>query len=303
MARLALLFMTSLILSASNPVEAQDRLETGKVLEFFHAIYRYDFTAAEKLLKEVRLENPGQPGTLLCESNYYWWLMMTGMEDEKTIAQFESANRAVIDYYAGQAPTSLTPSGIFSIIHGYAYQTRYLLHHKKHIPGISNLSKILPYLRVALEQPEANEKFGFAAGLYHYLAAVTKEEHPVLRPFFTLAPDADKALGYRLLSEAAKSPDPLIQTEATYFLMKINLEIAHKPAEAIKWSKVLVQDYPDNILYHFYLLSAYVERGLKYNSQQEFETINRLSRSLPGLTSAQRKHFQKEGQEVLSTLQ
>lgn len=302
MGRLIARIWFMLVMLPVGNIQAQEKLETDQVLSFFSSLYNYDFPGAEEKLRQVRLTQPGQPQTLLCESNYYWWLMMTGMEDASTLSRFEQANQAVIEAYAEKDPAALRPHEVFSVIHGYAYQTRYALHNKKHLEGIANLKKILPFLKVALDQPRLNARYRFVAGLYHYLAAVTVEEHPILRPFFSLAPPSDKALGYELLSRSASSEDPLIQTEAAYFLMKINLEIADLPDAAIRWSKVLAETYPDNILYQYYLLNSYVARGLRFSSNQVYRHIQELSSTLPGLTPAQRRHFQHEGKESLKKL-
>lgn len=160
----------------------------------------------------------------------------------------------------------------------------------------------MPFLEVVLKNPDLNPKYKLLAGLYHYAAAVTREERPLLRPFFGMAPPSNKDLGYRLLEEAASSDHPLIKTEGSYFLMKTNLEIAENTKESIRWSRHLVKAYPNNILYRYYMLTSYSEGGFKRSSDQESQKISDLSNSLPGLTPAQRKHFPLEAEEILKKM-
>jgi hypothetical protein len=281
---------------------AQGNLESPAVLDFFNSIYNYDFRSAPIKLSKVKSELKNKPEAWLCETNYYWWLMMIGEENEINQAGFEKANQTIIDKLGSIPADQLSPDEIFAIIHAYAYETRYSLHHKKYFQGISNLRKIGPFLEVVMRDPWLNEKYKFLGGLYHYSASVTKEEKPFLRSFFKLAPDSDKEIGYKLLSSAAISPHPLIQTEATYFMMKINLEIAHNSKEAVDWSKKLVSAYPNNILYHYYVLSALAERGYKNSCLLELNTIDKLSETLPGLNFAQRQHFKNEGRKTVDQI-
>ena len=297
--RIGLLIFTILFTSSCF---SQGNLESDLVLDFFSSIYNYDIKSAAKNLAEVKREFSGEPEAGLCETNYYWWLMMMGEENEKYTTAFENANLKLIDDLGKSSPERLSPDEVFAIIHAYAYQTRYCLHHKKYPQGIANIKKIGPYLKRVLANPELNEKYKFIAGLYHYTAAVTKEEKPLLRPLFKLAPDSDKDLGYRLLNEAANSPHPLLRTEATYFMMKIELEILHKNNEALILSRSLMTSFPNNILYQYYVLCTLTELKLKNSCQMQQNKIIKLSNSLPGLNNAQRSHFQTEGELVIKKI-
>lgn len=293
--------LISTILFAST-CYSQGNLESDLVLDFFSSIYNYDIQGAERNLAKVKKELKEEPEAGLCETNYYWWLMMMGEENEKNRTAFENANLKLIDDLGKVAPEKLSPDEVFAIIHAYAYQTRYSLHHKKYGKGISNIKKIGPYLDRVMENPELNEKYKFIGGLFHYSLAVSREEKPLLKPLFNLAPESNKDLGIRLLKEATNSPHPLIRTEAKYFIMKIELEIAHKNDVALVWSRSLMNSFPNNILYQYYVLSALSELGFKNSCQLQQQEIVRLSECLPGLNSAQRAHFQIEGNTVLKNI-
>ena len=161
------------------------------------------------------------------------------------------------------------------------------------------MRRIVPFLEVALDDPTKNEKLLLQAGLYHYMAAVSLEEKPLLKPFFKLAPAFDKDLGYQLLISAARSNHPLIRMEAVYFLMKINLEVSRDYSEALRWCVILLEQYPNNILYHYYLLQSLSKLHKHEEAKKEFEQIQYLSLSLPGLTNNQRRHFVKESTSLM----
>ena len=273
---------------------SQNSQEEILVLDFFESLYQYNFNESELKLAQVKKELNGRPEAYISTANYYWWLMMTGKEDKQSAMSFEESNLAVINRYSKDQPKQLSPDELFAIIHGYAYQTRLALHKKKYLKGLSNLKRILPYLEEVLENSRENDKFTLLAGLYHYLASVTIEKRPILRPFFKLAPDCDRKLGYQLLISAAQSSHPLISNEAKYFLMKINLEISGNFFEANKWSRILVEHFPDNILYHYYLMLSMAELKRNKEVQKEFIRIQDLSANTPWLSPEQRHHFVNE---------
>lgn len=286
----------------SPEVALSQQKENQLVLDFFHALYSYDFKHSKEALAAVNSQLKGSLVSELSNSNFNWWLMMTGNENDKSRGSFRLANENLIDHLGKQNPKDLTSDEVFALVHAYAYQTRFALHKKWYIQGLSNLKKIMPYLEIVLASPEKNEKFILLAGLYHYLSAVTIEERPLLRPFFSLGPSSNRKLGYELLGKASQSDHPLISIEAKYFLMKINLEVADNFYEAQKWSQKLVALFPNNLLFHYYLLLSLVEQGREEAARTEYQNIKRLSETLPGLTSDQRSFFIDEGTSALKQI-
>lgn len=281
---------------------SQNPHEEELVLDFFESLYHYNFEKSLIELAQVKTELPDKPEAFISTSNYYWWIMMTGKEDKASSQSFEEANLAVINRYRNTQPEQLSADELFAIIHGYAYQTRYALHKKKYLKGLSNLKQIMPYLEKVLEKPEKNEKFMLLAGLYHYLAAITIEERPIFKPFFRFAPAYDRKFGYQLLISAAQSSHPLISNEAKYFLMKINLEISGNYFEANKWNRILVENFPENILYRYYLMQSMAKLKKGKETNEEYIRIQNLSANLPWLTPDQRQHFVNESAHLIKKI-
>lgn len=278
---------------------SQSLHEEELVLDLFESLYQYNFEESLIELAQIKIELRDRPEVYISTSNYYWWIMMTGKKDKASSQSFEEANLAMINRYRNNQPKQLSADELFAIIHGYAYQTRYALHKKKYLKGLSNLKQIMPYLEEVLENPEKNEKFMLLAGLYHYLAATTIEERPMFKPFFRFAPAYDRKLGYRLLTSAAQSSHPLISNEAKYFLMKINLEISGNSFEAIKWNRILVENFPENILYRYYLMQSMAKLKKDKEMAKEYLRIQNLSANLPWLTPDQRQHFVNEAAHLI----
>lgn len=281
---------------------SQNPHEEELVLDFFESLYHYNFEKSLIELAQVKTELPDKPEAFISTSNYYWWIMMTGKEDKASSQSFEEANLAVINRYRNTQPEQLSADELFAIIHGYAYQTRYALHKKKYLKGLSNLKQIMPYLEKVLEKPEKNEKFMLLAGLYHYLAAITIEERPIFKPFFRFAPAYDRKFGYQLLISAAQSSHPLISNEAKYFLMKINLEISGNYFEANKWNRILVENFPENILYRYFLMQSMAKLKKGKETNEEYIRIQNLSANLPWLTPDQRQHFVNESAHLIKKI-
>jgi len=278
---------------------SQNLKEEKLVINFFESLYQYNFKKSITELDLIKEKLGDKPEVYLSISNYYWWLMMTGKDSKLYSRPFEEANMVIINRYRKYQPNQLSPDELFAIIHGYAYQTRYALYKKKYFKGLSNLKQIMPYLEEVLENPEKNEKYSLLAGLYNYLAAVAIEEKPMFKPFFRLAPACDRKYGYQLLNSAAQSAHPLVSNEAKYFLMKINLEISKNYFEAMKWNRILVENFSENILYRYYLMQSFAKLNRNADMMREYDRIKKLSKSIPWLTPDQRLHFVNEAAHLI----
>ncbi len=296
---LVLVIVTQLLFSIPQPGYSQKYYEEIVVLDFFESLYEYNFSTSKTKLEQVIKKTKNQPEAYISSANFYWWMMMTGNNNKENALAFENANKELITKYKSNYPEELSSDELFAVIHGYAYQTRFALHKRRYLRGLSNLKRIMPYLEEVLENPLKNEKFSLLAGLYHYLAAVTIEEKPLLKPFFKKAPESNRKLGYQLLISASQSSHPLISNEAKYFLMKINLEISKNYFEAIRWNRSLIEQFPDNILYRFHYLQSLVLLNRATDAKDQFIIIRNLSENLPGLTKEQRSHFVDEASRLL----
>lgn len=81
--------------------------------------------------------------------------------------------------------------------------------------------------------------------IYHYFIASARESF-FYRTMLASWPDADKTKGKKMLSDLSDNENVFINTEATYLLGKINLELEQKPELALSDFKKLVGQYPNN---------------------------------------------------------
>jgi len=170
---------------------------------------------------------------------------------------------------------------------------------RQYLKGAMNLKQALDYLNTALREYPQYDKYTFLAGLYHYFAAAAYDYYPLLRSAFLFAPKSDKQLGFKLLADCLVMDHPLLSTEAAYFMMKIHLELEEDHLAGAKLADQLINKYPDNILYHFHRLMAYVDMNQIDKANREYATIRWLSGSLPDLSSGQRKHLIAEADRFL----
>ncbi|MCD6347579.1 MAG: hypothetical protein J7L96_09190 [Bacteroidales bacterium] len=287
------------IIAFHSGFQLNAQTEPQSVIKFFQSLYRYQFHLAESQLETIRKDYPASDYVSLSEANFYWWQLVSTESNARVEKKLEQSLTSIIYRYAEIAPDSLTANELFAVVHAYAYQARLAIHHKKRFKALSIMRKIHPYMKIILEQPEINDKIRLLAGLYHYIAAVAYEEYPFSRPFLRLVPKSNKELGYHLLKQASRSEHPLIQTEAIYFLMKINLEMAENFKTAGYWSARLVNKYPDNLIYLFYQLQVYIKSGDYSNAQKNLDLIRFKSANLNGLSSDQRQFIIEESLRYL----
>ena len=216
---------------------------------------------------------------------------ITGESPAESKKGFDLALNQLIDKYDGLRPNQLDPDQVFAIVHAYAYRTRLSLHHHRYLHGIRNLRRALPYIEWLLERSSDNDKYSMLAGLYHYMAASSYQRYPITRPILNLAPKGDLQTGHDLLVKASRSGHPLLQTEAWYFLIKIDLELAKKPQQALAGIDTLLKTYPENLIYQELHLIALHDSGQKGEANRQFLAMENLIRKSSSLSAVQKEHL------------
>jgi len=231
--------------------------------------------------------------------NLEWWLLVSG--DESADYQTILLNR--LDEITGRLTArplnSLSREEIFTVIHAYAYKARVYLFAGKYLKGAIHLKNTVDYLKIALDHYREYNKYMLLAGLYHFFASAAMNQNPLLLPFFALAPRGDKQLGIDLLNQCAAMSHPLLSTEAHYFLMKINLHIEEDFDEALRQVNILLEQYPENLLYQYHKLLILGESGQIPATRKQYHHLVELTRSIPGLNRSQRDHFVIESKKFL----
>lgn len=217
--KLVIFFLLGVLSAQAQPAFT---VENNKAL----CIYNYQFT------------NCVAPNHLLASYNFYW-AALSGIAPDKNLL----AAQQIIDKSLKKTTKNSYPFVSLKLLNA-----RILITQKKYFQALFSLNELKDFF---LKTPTdtANSYNLLLWGLYHYYAAIAREQNFVYRTFLKGWPDADKNKGLQILDNLKNDTSVFVQTETYYFLSKIYLNSQHNYNEAQKTIGWLRNHYPDNTIY------------------------------------------------------
>lgn len=142
------------------------------------------------------------------------------------------------------------------------------------------------YMKTGFELLNESPEFYFSTGLYNYYRVVYPEVNPVYKSFVWFFRDGDKKLGLSQLDYASNYA-LFTKAEASMYLAHIYLRYEDQPEIAVKYSRRLVEMYPNNTFF-------------KVNHAESLLAAERFDQALPlvELLLEQQKDFYRMSGEI-----
>ncbi len=283
-------------ISSCTSISLQARINQELIDTFYLQLYNYRFLSADSSLKKILLTEQDQGITDLLEVTYQWWLIISGENGETSIDPLlKKIDKAIVTIEHNHSSKHLPQDKLLQLIVLYSYKSR--IHNMQHnlMSSFSAYNASLEYF----EQLKPCEKvlpdmYKFIAGMYYSLGGYMKKEHPAL--FFFGFDDrfADQQKGYALLTEGIHSENLQVQTESTYFFMKLYADVEKNHDAALKYADKLIEKFPDNLVFRYNAIQLLHSKGANEQMQQEFNELKtRAARNIQ-LSEKQQSHFCRE---------
>ena len=108
--------------------------------------------------------------------------------------------------------------------------------------------KAYNYFRDGFELMDDYKEFYFSSGLYSYYREKYPEVYPIYKTIIWLFKSGDKEEGLRLLKLAVEESF-FARPEAAHYSGHILLRYKMRPEEALKYAKILAEEYPKNLFF------------------------------------------------------
>lgn len=286
------------VLFTSFKTELAETKLKADVYKGFIAIYNFQFQKADSIIAVVKKENPNNAGSYLMSANYYWWKIISGDDTKENRSEYlrslEKAKSIV-----GKRKATLSDDDNYCLISIYAYKARFEAMNKNYIQALSSINNCVASIKQSFNKEDRYEPFYLTTGLYNYMIAQVNHKHPILYPYTMFLPDGDKKKGLDMLYKTAGFSDPLLSTEAIYFLMKINLEEEKNYDNAVTYGNRLANGFPANLLYRFYYLKSLLAAGNKEEALRQYKIISAFSATNNDLDTHQRVYFVMLSRKIL----
>lgn len=290
--RLFLLFFCTHAAGVVAADLSKEQLFHKEAYTALNEIYNFRFSAADSIITKVKHDYPDAAGTYLLAANYYWWQTITGNDSKYNSANFLLyLDKAKASVAKARSKGVYSNEDLYSIISIYAFKARYEAMHASYIPAISAVNNCVGALKKSFGKEPAYEPFYLTSGLYKYMIFNTNENHPLLRPYTMFLPDGSKVEGLSMLEKTAKSKDPVLSTEANYFLFKIYFEQEKNGPKARMHISWLTDSYPTNLLYQYFYFSYLLKYGSIQEIKDKMTTVKVMCGANKEITEQQRSYF------------
>lgn len=297
--RMCLILLMLIPLLKAKPVKSQPLANNIPVIgDIYRQTLNYQFRSAENLIaiNEVKLKN--EPSFHLAVINYYWWRLVSS-EYNPLYSDMIEYRLKLLEKLTEDNNKSRDPEFLFSLISAYAFSARVDLHRNAWFSAMNKLSRYHSTIRQSFGMEATYQPFQLTSGLYHYFMAHARDNMPVIRLLSSRMVERDKSTGKQYLKEAARSADQKIRNEAIYFLMKIAFEIENQPSEALANGIKLINESPDNLLFHHYLISIYVKLGNIKEASAQLHKLEKSAKQNEQISNPEKLYFLESGKNII----
>ncbi|MBN2571938.1 MAG: DUF3808 domain-containing protein [Ignavibacteriales bacterium] len=236
-------------------------------------IYNLQFTEAGKTFAQVRNEYPDDPAGKFFEAMILWWRIMLDFDEERLDNLFIKKLNEVIDDCDGildKDPNNV--NAIFFKGGSLGFRGRLATVRENWIDAAYDGKDALPLVYNAYELDPKNVDVQFGLGIYNYYAAVIPEKYEFVKPLMLMFPSGDKSKGLKQLKNAASS-GKFTKTEAKYFLMTLYYGFEEDFESALKYSKQLKNEFPNNPTFEKYYGRILIKQQKFSDAKTTFSNI------------------------------
>ncbi len=277
----------SLQLNYSYTLFAQDKMKAIHTVDslFLH-LYEFDFEQATKKIQKLRIVMIDKPELYVYNANYYWWLLISGRNDENYLQKCRQELLHGINDVEMEHEDEVSSS--FLLLTMYTFLVRLELYEDNTLKAIFYFQHILENVSAVLESQHMYPEYTLFTGLYLYFAQVAREDYPIISVYLLFFPKGDKKKGLHLLKEGTNSDDISLSTESLYFLMKIYFYVEKNYREALSYSTILVDRYPENPVYLLEKQKIMSELNNRDSIVNIYKTYQNMRKKLTG---SQKQNF------------
>ena len=236
-------------------------------------IYNIEFEDAHSTFEIVKQEFPERPAGEFFDTMTFWWKIMIDLDNEENDDEFYDRIDNVIDFcdeILDNDPENV--DAIFFKGGALGFRGKLLSLRRDFFDAALDGKEALPlvYEAYALDSTNVDVQLGF--GIYNYFAAVLPEKYPFIKPFMIFFPSGDKLKGINQLENVATN-GKYAKIEARYFLMSSYYLYENNSNAALRYAKMLFEDFPNNPTFHRYYGRIYVRKGNYKNAAGIFKEV------------------------------
>jgi hypothetical protein len=287
-----MIFTIFLIWFGSNTLFCQPYIlkpENKNIENIFINIYNFSFDKADSLINSSFELKNDKINQYSLKAYLYWWKIIGGDNIKSNLGKCDFYLEDVIKL--SKNDNKKDPLSQLNIINAYSLKSRIDNHKGNKIKAFYHFYNSIAYFRNLQSINSQDERTKFAIGLYNYLLAYIEKDYSSSLMYVLDFPKGDKVIGLKNMEYCSQSRDPIIMTEATYFLYKIYHTLEKDYTKAFDKISILRDLYPNNYVFGIEFLKVIKAQNkskeFNFNCSKIMNDI-KISKSL---NSAQKQHF------------
>ncbi|BDD03176.1 hypothetical protein AUTU_06590 [Aureibacter tunicatorum] len=260
---------------SSNP-EASDYIQ--KALD---KAYNLEFDTAKLYRDSLSMVLEDHPAVPLVGFYIEYWKKYVSddpeVEMQKSLEYLqETAKRAD----EGLQKNSSDPEMNFMALAAYGFITEHYYRKNQNLKAISKAKIAYTFMKKGFSMQDEYSEFFYTTGLYNFYREVFPNYHSYFKPFMWFFKSGDEDLGLEQL-EVAYNQATFTRVEALNYLVHLHMHYEDDPEKSLKWSKELVELYPNNPRFIGLALENYCVLGRSVEARRLLEKMKNSSAKQP----------------------
>src|ERR1039457_6915249 len=132
-------------LPATLPPPVNEKLILEKANQTYITVYHFEFQKADSMLKELKKEFPNHALPYIATSNYYWWMLISGYDDNITRKLYSDNIDSALSILSRKKKTTLQNDDIYYFAILYSFKARLEMFEKKYLKAVSHFKCSVSY--------------------------------------------------------------------------------------------------------------------------------------------------------------
>lgn len=251
----------------------EDKEAVTKVHQAIDSIYNLNFDAADIIIEELEKDLKDYVGILLLKAFYVSWENNPIKKEHESYKLFESYLLQGIE--KSEAILEKDPESVeanFYLMAFHAYLAELYVENGQNFKALGEAKSAYKFIKIGFDHTEDNPEFYFSSGIYNYYRERYPEENPFYKSFLWFFRSGDMAEGIAQLKKGSQLA-VFTKAECLTYLFHVYLRYEDNPEEAIFYSIILKDKYPNNL--HF--VSNFIENKIRLNQYDKlYQHIERL---------------------------
>ena len=212
-------------------------------------MYSYDFKESAEIFQKIKAKYPTHPVfyTLMAIQTELQYLPLKDYPaQQKIYLAYLNQSRNLAEAMLDKDEDDIEAS--FFELATLGYLAAYNADNQEFMKAVGVAKKAYSHLKRGLTLTDKQPEFLYSSGIYNYYRVEYPETHPIIKSVIWMFSDGNKKLGLQQLDLATRKTI-FVKNEATFYAGYVYTKYESNFAKALTYNNILIEKYPDNILY------------------------------------------------------